>query len=134
MELLLNLIWVVLAVSALYAWSRRRNHPQSRPHLIALICLLALLFPVISATDDLNAMRSEMEDSSPSKRSLKQAATGKTAWQQTIHNPPALPLSAFVVMPQGEIFRVVITTRPLRLSRLSRAVPSDRAPPLPELL
>jgi len=131
MELLLNLIWVVLAAATLYAWGRRRNHPQSRPHLIALVCLLALLFPVISATDDLNAMRSEMEDSSPSKRSLKQAVTGKTAWQPAIQ--PALLVAVFVALPQGEIYRVVITTPPLRFSTLSCAVPGDRAPPLPEL-
>jgi len=134
MELLLNLIWVVLALATLYAWAQRRNHPQSRPHLIAVVCLLALLFPVISATDDLNAMRSEMEDSSPSKRSMKQAVTGKAVWQQTIHNPPALLVAAFVALPQSEISRVVIATPPLIISTLARAVPSGRAPPLPELL
>jgi len=133
MELLLNLIWVFLAVSALYAWCRRRNHPQSRPHLIALVCLLALLFPVISATDDLHAMRSEMEDSATSKRSLKQAVTGKVVWQQTVHNPPALLASAFVVRPPGETSRVVIPAPPPRFSIRSRAVQTDRAPPLPEL-
>ena len=133
MELLLNLVWVILAVSALGAWGWRRNHPHSRPQLIALVCLLALLFPVISATDDLHAMRSEMEDSSSNKRSLKQAVTGKTAWQQSIHNPPALLAAAFVALPQGETSRVAITTQPLRVSTLFRAVPSDRAPPLAEL-
>lgn len=134
MELLLNLIWVVLAVSALYAWGRRRSHPRSRPALIALVCLLALLFPVISATDDLHAMRSEMEDSASSKRSLKQAVTGKAVWQQTIHNPPALLASALVVLPRGETSRVVIPTPPPRFSVLSCVVQSDRAPPLPELV
>jgi hypothetical protein len=134
MELILNLIWVVLAVSALCAWGWRRSRPQSRPHLIALVCLLALLFPVISATDDLNAMRSEMEDSSPSKRGLKQAVTGKAVWQQTIHNPPAVLASTFAVLPSGETSRVVIPTSLPRFSTLFRAVPNDRAPPLPELV
>jgi hypothetical protein len=40
---------------------------------IALCCLLFLL-PVISASDNLHAMRQEMEESSPSKRALKQIA------------------------------------------------------------
>jgi len=134
MELFLNLIWMVLAASTMCAWGRRRNHPQSRPHLIALVCLLALLFPVISATDDLNAMRSEMEDSSPSKRGLKQAVTGKAVWLLAVHNPPALLVSVFAALPQGETSRMTIPAPPTRFSTLSRAVPSDRAPPLPELV
>lgn len=132
MELLLNLIWVVFAVAALCAWGRRRGKPQSRPHLIAVICLLALLFPVISATDDLRAMRSEMEDSSSSKRSLKQAVTGKLSWQRTIHNPPALLVSAFVSVPSGDASKVAIPTPPPRFSAPFRAVQNDRAPPLHE--
>jgi len=132
MELFLNLVWVALAAAALCGWGQRRNHPQSRPHLIALVCLLALLFPVISATDDLNAMRSEMEDSSSSKRSTKQAVTGKTAWQQTIHNPPALLVSAFVALPQGKS-TVAPLAPPPSASKSFRAVPSDRAPPISEL-
>jgi len=130
MELLLNLVWVVLAVAALCAWGCRRGEAQSRSQLIAVICLMALLFPVISATDDLNAMRSEMEDSSPSKRGLKQAVTGKTAWQQAIQNPPALLASAFVPQPAGEAGRVVISTASLGFSVLSRSVQTNRAPPL----
>jgi len=134
MELILNLIWVMLAVSALCAWGWRRSHPQSRPHLIALVCLLALLFPVISATDDLSALRSEMEDSSPSKRSLKQAVTGKAVWQQTIHNPPALLVSTFAGQPRGETSKVAIPAPTPRFSKLSRALQNDRAPPFPELV
>jgi hypothetical protein len=130
MELLLNLIWVALAVAALCAWGRRRSEPQSRPHLIAVICLLALLFPVISATDDLHAMRSEMEDSASSKRSIKQAVTGKLGWQQTIHNPPALLALAFEAVPSGDVSKVAIPTPPPRFSAAFRAVQNDRAPPL----
>jgi hypothetical protein len=39
---------------------------------------LLLLFPVISATDDLHAMQPEMEESGPSKRMAKQVAGEKS--------------------------------------------------------
>ncbi len=34
-------------------------------------CVLLLLFPVVSATDDLHALRQEIEESGPSKRLVK---------------------------------------------------------------
>ena len=134
MELLLNLIWVGLAVSALYAWGCRRGHSRSRPHLIALVCVLALLFPVISATDDLHAMRPEMEDSASSKRSLKQVVAGKAFGQNTIHNPPALLISASVILSLSKAFSEVVPTPAPGFFACSRSVQCDRAPPVPELL
>jgi hypothetical protein len=49
MELTLNLIWLAVAVTAFMLAPRR-----SRRTTIALTCGLALLFPIISATDDFN--------------------------------------------------------------------------------
>jgi len=84
MELLLNIIWLALTVPAFWIWRWKpalANSPQRfgrwRPYLL-LGCALVLLFPVVSATDDLNAMRPEMEESSASKRLLKQAGAAKT--------------------------------------------------------
>jgi hypothetical protein len=86
MELLLNILWLALAVPAIWLWRRRPPHAgiawfgSWRPILL-LGCVLVLLFPVISATDDLHAMRPEMEESSASKRLLKQTGCAKTsAW------------------------------------------------------
>lgn len=87
MELLLNIVWLALAVPALWIWRRKPAHtstPQrfgrGRPYLL-LGCALVLLFPVVSATDDLHAMRPEMEESNASKRLLKHAGASKTsAW------------------------------------------------------
>jgi hypothetical protein len=89
MELLLNLIWLTLALPALWMWRREAAFAQARraqvhrrfdrvcPFLL-LGCVLVLLFPVVSATDDLHAMRQEMEESSPSKRMVKQAVGDKS--------------------------------------------------------
>jgi len=52
MELTLNLIWIAVAAAAFVAAPRRSFHVT-----IALVCGLALLFPIISASDDLNADR-----------------------------------------------------------------------------
>lgn len=63
--------------------------------LIALACLLVLLFPVISATDDLHAMRAEMEESSPGKRGVRQAAGEKTSvWHGRWQTLPAVVATA----------------------------------------
>jgi hypothetical protein len=47
MELTLNLIWLAVAVAAFMLAPRR-----SRRTTIAVACGMALLFPIISATDD----------------------------------------------------------------------------------
>lgn len=82
MELLLNLAWLLLVLPAYWLWrravgSRFRRGAGSVQCLLALGCVLVLLFPVISASDDLHAMRAEMEDSSISKRTVRQANSEK---------------------------------------------------------
>ena len=60
MELALNLIWLTIATgsfAALVRWSfGRRRNPESRqlgPVATAVVCLVALAFPIISISDDL---------------------------------------------------------------------------------
>jgi hypothetical protein len=65
MELLLNLIWLLLVVPAFLLWKSSRQAegiPRARLRFLALACVLALLFPVVSATDDIQAMRPEIEE------------------------------------------------------------------------
>lgn len=92
MELLLNLAWLLLALPAYWLWRNGRrfhSHRSSLQLLLSLGCLLVLLFPVISATDDLRAMRAEMEESPVSKRSICQKSGEKTSsWK--FHSQPLL--------------------------------------------
>src|SRR5208282_5975395 len=93
MELFLNLCWLSLLLPAYLLWRQRfcSTRPECRAthpliFLCVLGCVLVLLFPVISASDDLHAMRAEMEESSPSKRGVCQSAGEKacvshTQWQ-----------------------------------------------------
>ncbi len=70
MELALNLIWMTLAVGVLCAFvSRRRSSTLIAQvpcvqALLALACGLVLLFPIISASDDLHPVQAVMEDAS----------------------------------------------------------------------
>lgn len=60
MELLLNLIWIATASAALVAWVawRRNSDSNAVPEMLrgamVVVCVLALLFPVISISDDLS--------------------------------------------------------------------------------
>ena len=68
MELLLNLVWIALALGGLLVFEQRRRasvHLAQVPHLralIALCCLVVLLFPIVSASDDLNPTQAVLED------------------------------------------------------------------------
>jgi hypothetical protein len=91
MELLLNLAWLLLAVPAWWLWCGREpaRKVSSLHCLLALGCMLVVLFPVVSATDDLRAMRAEMEESPDGKRGVRQAGNEKpSAWKW--QHPPAL--------------------------------------------
>lgn len=91
MELLLNLAWLLLALPAFWLWRDSRSvygrRLASIQILLTLGCMLVILFPVISASDDLVAMRSEMEETPASKRSVCQKA-GEKASAAKWHNQP----------------------------------------------
>jgi hypothetical protein len=115
MELLLNLLWVLLALPGYWLWRRgggahRERGLSSLQCLLALGCVLVLLFPVISASDDLHAMRAEMEDSSISKRTVRSAGSDKnSAWVNRLQGPPAVAERGVLqVAPEAERLEVSI--------------------------
>jgi len=131
-ELLLNLAWVLLALPAYWLWRRKAEARRigSLQCLLALGCVLVLLFPVISATDDLHAMRAEMEDSSVSKRSVRQAGSERNAaWSNRMQAPPAAVASAdWLAVPEVARLEVsMVWVSPLAGPGVLYA---GRAPPL----
>jgi hypothetical protein len=60
METILNLIWLAVTLAGIWVWRLRwfpsRGNQRERifPEAVAALCLIALLFPVISLTDDLH--------------------------------------------------------------------------------
>ncbi|MGB8830648.1 MAG: hypothetical protein WCC95_00760 [Candidatus Sulfotelmatobacter sp.] len=115
MELLLNLAWVLLALPAYWLWrraaARQGRRVTSLQCVLALGCALVLLFPVISASDDLHAMRAEMEESASSKRAVRQAASDKySSWVNRLQGLPALAASAvWLFAPQAGRFEVLLS-------------------------
>ncbi len=129
MELLLNLAWLLLALPAYWLWRRGTRGFSSLQCLLALACALVLLFPVISASDDLHAMRSEMEDSSVNKRTVRQAGSDKnSARVNRPQGPPAAAVSAAqLIAPEiGPLVVSIACASPLAKPCLFHA---GRAPP-----
>jgi hypothetical protein len=107
MELLLNLLWVLIAL-ATFVWWHRRVAATRRSlgrkwaravEMAALISALAILFPVISLTDDLHAEQFVMEDSNASRKNLKRFTAGGGASVVKLHHQPAILFSALT--PSG---------------------------------
>ena len=130
MELLLNLAWLLLALPAYWLWRRSSatRRISSLECLLALGCVLVLLFPVISVTDDLHAMRAEMEDSAASKRAVRHAGSDKSsAWVNRLHPPVPVTNAILLGAPEVSLFEVCVQ----RLSPVAARcqVHAGRAPP-----
>ena len=65
-ELTLNLIWAAVAVSA-FAFVLPRTRPRWAAS-IALSCILVLLFPIISVSDDLSAQWEAIDEATAVRR------------------------------------------------------------------
>jgi hypothetical protein len=136
MELLLNLCWLMLALPAYWLWrrsarsARKAGHFESRPCLLVLGCVLLLLFPVVSATDDLQAMRPEAEESSSTTRTLKDAAPGKSSsWLTRMSAPPAHAVAGIPFLLADSVRGLAFVESDGRVSSRPAAARSTRAPP-----
>jgi hypothetical protein len=127
MESLLNLCWLLLMVPALAFWLPKRRLRNSLQLAVVLVCLLVLLFPVISATDDLNAMRQETEESSPGSPELVVAKA--SSGQRAVGPAPALIGAIFQIAVSNHTCGYVQVLSPAA-RRTARTTPSlSRAPP-----
>jgi NADH:ubiquinone oxidoreductase subunit 4 (subunit M) len=67
MELLLNLVWIALASGAFLIFLRRQHRSRRKRisgarSLLALSFVLLLLFPIVSASDDLHPTQAVLEE------------------------------------------------------------------------
>jgi hypothetical protein len=131
MELFLNLCWLSLLLPA-YLLLRQRttsDRPASSPviFLCALGCALILLFPVISATDDLHVVRPEMEEL---ERGFRRAGNGACTPDALAHSSqPILPSFASLT-PDFEQIGTVLPFTPQSRRTFSASAAAGRAPPL----
>jgi hypothetical protein len=140
MELLLNILWLMLALPAIWLWRRDPAYARSSRRLgylcpvVLLGCILVLLFPVVSATDDLHAMGQEMEESSPSRRAVKPSGSDKSqSGLSGLGTFPAHVVYLSSVFPGNEACGHVLN-RSTRLPEPAQlATNSSRAPPWSEL-
>lgn len=135
MELLLNILWLILALPAFFVWHRqsgfwrvagKRCHSRS---FILLGCLLTLLFPVVSASDDLHSQSAEIEESSAFKRTVKQSSGIRiSAWT---HNAGMVALSTqlSVFPPEIESFGVLVERPPVPIRQVLASAIDYRGPP-----
>jgi hypothetical protein len=142
MELFLNLCWLSLLLPAWLLWRQRTSSIDSvnpgqssgaRPlvFVCALGCALILLFPVISASDDLHAMRSEMEES---KRASRHASHCGCTSHAPAHASQPILLSAASLTPEFAHVGTVLQFESQTLGIFSAPAPTGRAPPLARLV
>lgn len=132
MELLLNLSWLLLAMPALWLWRESARRTGRGPFralqgMFCLGCALVLLFPVVSATDDLRVMRAEMEESPTGKRSIGQSGGERGSAPRT-HAQPMVAIASFAPMLLQE-GHVVSVFSPLSIPESPTAIRPGRAPP-----
>lgn len=137
METVLNLIWLGITLVAIWVWrsrwipSRRDQRRDSRLEAVAMVCILALLFPVISLTDDLHPEVVPV-DSISSKRqhclliassthlNHSKAPSSVRSWIALVsHFPPQTTL----------VFSGVVPSSPVSQVSLVDSVGSTRSPP-----
>ncbi len=136
MELFLNLLWLLIAVSAFGAWHMhvsgggRAPGNQRRRGWIALACSLVLLFFVISMTDDLHAEVMVVEDANTSRRHVcaLHACPHDVASNKVVHHQLAAVVSRWLFVSPLRLLEFVASA-PLAatLSRVSAS--PGRAPP-----
>jgi hypothetical protein len=117
MELLLNILWAMLALPAVWLWWRRSNCHRGLRYcewlraVVLMVCAMALLFPVISVTDDLHVARPEMEESKPSRRVKQLVAQNASGPLNNAGGFPAQPVCSLGLFPRdatcGQVLQVL---------------------------
>ena len=124
MEFGFNLAWLILslALSAGWAWSASRSTTRHahRVSFLALVILIALLFPVVSISDDLHEDQAKITSEEPRyKDDLQQRL--ESARLHSDHVTLALQLPLSTTVSTFHILRLEETRGPNPALMLSRA-------------
>jgi len=136
-ENFLNLLWLLTALAGFVLWWARWSSPEpekrgnrSRVSFLALSCVLFLLFPVISLTDDLQEIAAVAEYSGSSPRAFQNS---KGAFPGSA---PAKKSAAFVFLdvapllsPSASFWHPVVPAGPVPVRSAPRRPAQGRAPP-----
>jgi hypothetical protein len=92
METILNLVWLAVTVAAVWLWRFRWSPSRTKPghslriQSVAMICFVALLFPVISLTDDLHPETAVVDAASGKRNACQIAASAAHVRAATMHS------------------------------------------------
>ena len=103
MELFLNIVWAAIAAVLLLFWATpklaRAGVRRSAITLLALLCIICILFPIVSMTDDLNASPAEPETVKSQLAMIPSFMVTSGSWT-LVHDP------------QASVFRKEVETQP----------------------
>jgi len=133
METLLNVVWLLVSAAIAGAWVRqgRSQHRGLGPsvQVLALACTAVFLFPVISATDDLQATALAVETTDTKQNPRKLAAPRPGSIPSGGSFPP--PVLQITVSP-APVDGVALLPRVVSLAISAISFPGpleDRPPP-----
>ena len=138
MELALNFVWILLALPAAWVYRRQAISSAHAPVLFArtgsvviLGCILVLLFPVVSATDDLHTIGFEMEEPGVQRWTKSQAGDRTSS---VFKSGPMLAQAFFLGCRRNDQVLGRVWIAPVTLAEESAVLKlATRAPPLPHL-
>ena len=131
MEVLLNVLWFLICIAAGLVWLRCWRNSGKYPfvaQLCALICTLFLLFPIISASDDLYAARLAVE-TSDGQKNPNTKVSGKACRCHVDHSVTVLPAPS-AGLPYELVFATVVADSVFRLASASSHQLRTRPPPV----
>lgn len=138
-ELLLNVLWLLVALAAIgYCWGRwsgveseAHHHTGCFHKWVALACGLILLFFVISLTDDLHPELVTLEDASRSKRVWVGRANlhGAGNSAKMVANHPSAILPDLPSLAGVRTFNRIMPAEVFPRTRVSLRPAPGRAPP-----
>ncbi len=126
----------MLALPAVWLWRRQLRATDGVKHrkrfscVLLLGCILILLFPVISASDDMHAMRSEAEEFSPCNKLAKHLHVKATHIYAAGDGKVLALFSTFVLRADhAQEFFALVSESPSSLPAYTRSA-YGRAPPV----
>ena len=137
MELALNLIWAIITVASYallirYLASRRTNLARglSRSQcVVALTCVLAILFPVISLSDDLHEMQATLVEASSSVLVIKKCVVNHSSnHARALHQVPFV-LASFATGARRAVLGFLAAQQVARSSPGLPLAAPGRSPP-----
>ncbi|HTC62761.1 MAG TPA: hypothetical protein VK709_07955 [Candidatus Saccharimonadales bacterium] len=137
-ETVLNALWFILAIASFGLLFRSFAYRSAEPSrsstrfqcVVALGCILAILFPVISLTDDLHDMQAAVEDPASSgmtakKFGVNRQLTPTRAQHQLLFIISLLPTTVgLAAFGHAAIRQTVLLSSGLSLNTFGRAPPS----------